>query len=137
MVEEGTARRIKHWLPHTLAAKTGTTNDLRDSWFVGIERDKLGVVWVGRDDNKSAGLTGSSGALNVWGDIFSSLNVQDLDLLAPENVEFANVNTKTGEIVGSSCDGSISLAFYSGQVEQGVLSCDPNKPSIFRFFNRL
>jgi len=49
-----------------VAGKTGTTNDNRDSWFAGFDNSKLSVVWVGRDDNQSTGLTGSSGALRVW-----------------------------------------------------------------------
>ncbi len=40
------------WL-HT-AGKTGTSNDLRDSWFAGFTGDRLGVFWMGRDDNKPA-----------------------------------------------------------------------------------
>ena len=49
-----------------VAGKTGTTNDNRDSWFAGFDNSKLSVVWVGRDDNQSTGLTGSTGALRVW-----------------------------------------------------------------------
>ena len=49
-----------------VAGKTGTTNDNRDSWFAGFDNSHLSVVWVGRDDNQSTGLTGSSGALRVW-----------------------------------------------------------------------
>jgi penicillin-binding protein 1B len=33
-----------------IAGKTGTTNDKRDSWFVGYTRDLIGVAWVGQDD---------------------------------------------------------------------------------------
>ena len=34
------------------AGKSGTTNDLRDAWFVGFTPDLLTVVWVGFDDNQ-------------------------------------------------------------------------------------
>ena len=53
--------------------KTGTTDGLRDSWFAGFNHELLGVVWVGRDDNKEAGLTGASGALRIWADVVPPL----------------------------------------------------------------
>jgi penicillin-binding protein 1B len=48
------------------AGKTGTTSDYRDAWFVGYTSDLLVLVWVGFDDNRSTGLSGSSGALPIW-----------------------------------------------------------------------
>src|SRR5262249_56498013 len=48
------------------AGKTGTTNDLRDAWFVGFTPELLTVVWVGFDDNQPVGLSGSQAALPIW-----------------------------------------------------------------------
>jgi penicillin-binding protein 1B len=48
------------------AGKTGTTNDLRDAWFVGFTPELLTVVWVGFDDNQPLGLSGSRAALPIW-----------------------------------------------------------------------
>ena len=48
------------------AGKTGTTNDLRDAWFVGFTPELLTVVWVGLDDNQALGLSGSQAALPIW-----------------------------------------------------------------------
>jgi len=44
------------------AGKTGTTNELRDAWFVGFTPDLLAVVWVGFDDNQPVGLSGAQAA---------------------------------------------------------------------------
>jgi len=57
-----------------LAGKTGTTNDLRDSWFAGFSGNYLAVVWVGRDDNLPTGVTGSQGALKVWRKVMRQLH---------------------------------------------------------------
>ena len=45
------------------AGKSGTTNDLRDAWFVGFTPELLTVVWVGLDDNMPLGLSGTQAAL--------------------------------------------------------------------------
>jgi penicillin-binding protein 1B len=49
-----------------LAAKTGTTDDRRDSWFAGYSADRVSVVWVGYDDNSRTRLSGTRGALPLW-----------------------------------------------------------------------
>ena len=48
------------------AGKSGTTNDLRDAWFVGFTPELLAVVWVGFDDNTPLGLSGTQAALPIW-----------------------------------------------------------------------
>ena len=88
-VREGTGRGIYQVLPDSqdIAGKTGTTDDLRDSWFAGFTGDRLGVVWIGRDDNQSTGLTGSSCALHVWRDLFVHFSDPGLTQTAVENIE--------------------------------------------------
>jgi len=92
VVEQGTATWLKQRLPDglTVAGKTGTTNDMRDSWFAGFSGDRVLVVWVGRDDNKPMGLTGSSGALRVWGDIMAKIDNQPLSDSSPDTIELAS-----------------------------------------------
>ena len=66
---EGTARSLRWRNPgQYFSGKTGTTNNLNDSWFVGFDSDEVVTTWVGKDNNKSAGLTGSSGALVLFSD---------------------------------------------------------------------
>jgi membrane carboxypeptidase/penicillin-binding protein len=54
------------------AGKTGTTDGLRDAWFVGYTPDLVVGVWVGVDDGTSLGLTGSQAALPIWGPIMQA-----------------------------------------------------------------
>ena len=111
VVEQGTARSLSARLPGLmpLAGKTGTTNDLRDSWFAGFGDDILGVVWLGRDDNKSTGLTGATGALQVWSDIMQVLHPQPLSLSAPEGVTWMFVHGDGA--VEEDCPGSTAFPF--------------------------
>ena len=76
VVEHGTGRPARNILPRdmTVAAKTGTSDDFKDSWFAGFSNSYLTVVWVGRDDNTPVGLTGSGGALTVWAPILANLS---------------------------------------------------------------
>ena len=69
VINEGTGNGVRR-AGFTLdaAGKTGTTNDLRDAWFVGFTPDLLTVVWVGFDDNQTVGLSGSQAALPIWAD---------------------------------------------------------------------
>lgn len=89
VVEQGTGMWLKQKLPGDLivAGKTGTTNGQRDSWFAGFSGDKVMVTWIGRDDNEPTGLTGSSGALRLWGDIMARLQTQSLDFQAPQSIQ--------------------------------------------------
>lgn len=65
----GSAHRLKDGNPRladvSFAAKTGTTNDGKDSWIVGFNQQWLFVVWVGNDQSEKAALTGAGAALTV------------------------------------------------------------------------
>jgi penicillin-binding protein 1B len=80
------------------AGKTGTSDDLRDSWYAGFTGEHLAVVWVGQDDNSSSGKTGSSGALLVWEELFAELPSRPIRLAFSEQVRwnpFGAENCKT------------------------------------------
>lgn len=114
-----------------LAGKTGTTDQLRDSWFAGFSGDKVMVVWVGRDDNKSAGLTGSSGALPLWGDIMRRTHVLPLTLFQPDNVENIWVDRRTGLLSGPDCDDALALPFIRGSAPTVQSDCLIEQPKGF------
>jgi penicillin-binding protein 1B len=68
--------------------KTGTTDDLKDSWFAGFGDRYLGVVWVGRDDNRPMGLTGAVGAMPVWADIMGRFGLEPFPAVPPAEVQW-------------------------------------------------
>lgn len=83
VMTHGTARSAARVLrTSALAGKTGTTDELRDSWFAGFGGDYQATVWVGRDNNEPAGLTGAAGALQVWARLMDTLDPRPVDLFA-------------------------------------------------------
>ena len=124
-VREGTGRGLYQVLPASqdIAGKTGTTDNLRDSWFAGFTGDRLGIVWIGRDDNQSIGLTGSSGALRVWGDLFAGFNSPDQAPVAVENIEYQWIEPKTGLLADAGCPDAVQLPFIVGSAPVESASC--------------
>ena len=67
VAERGTAAGVRAGgLRGPIAAKTGTTDEERDLWFMGFTPDLVAVVWIGFDDPRSVGMPGAAGALPVW-----------------------------------------------------------------------
>jgi penicillin-binding protein 1B len=114
VIQQGTARsapaRIKAL---QTAGKTGTTDDLKDSWFAGFGNDYLAVVWLGLDDNQPTGLTGATGALRVWSDFMMAMESQPLRLYPPSGIVFA----KRGWF--GDC-----VPFIAGHLPDGYTECD-------------
>lgn len=125
VVKRGTAKAIGKSFPDKrFAGKTGTTNDLRDSWYVGFGRERLAVVWLGRDDNQSSQLTGASGALRVWQDLFKQLNEPGISLELPDSLVWGY--QKGGFFsVFSRCKNKPQIPFYQEQLPPEYEVCEP------------
>jgi penicillin-binding protein 1A len=70
VIQEGTGRRAMELGREDLAGKTGTTNDVRDSWFCGYQKDLVTIAWMGFDDFAPLGKgeTGGQAGLGMWMD---------------------------------------------------------------------
>ncbi len=88
VVSEGTAVALRSspLRDHAVAGKTGTSDNLRDSWFAGFTGDHLSIVWLGRDDNSPIGLSGSAGALRVWENVMRHVPTSPLSLIEPQGI---------------------------------------------------
>lgn len=122
VVSEGTARSLTQYLPTSVGAagKTGTTDELRDSWFAGFTGNRLGVVWIGRDDNKPTGLTGATGAMAVWGRIMQALHPQPLELIEPEGIEWARLDAGSYSPSADNSRDNLILPFAPGTMPRGA-----------------
>ncbi len=106
-----------------LAGKSGTTNDTRDSWFAGYSGNNLAVVWLGLDDNKVTGLTGSSGALPVWTNVMKQLRQKPVHLRQPDDVQWQWIDTSTGDLSGQGCEGALYTPLLSHTVPRRATPC--------------
>jgi len=125
VMREGTGRSAYQVLPKSLqvAGKTGTTNDLKDSWFAGYTGDYLAVFWVGRDDNKSTGVTGSSGALKLWRALMQQVATQPVYLAMPDSVESVWIEPETGLLANELCEDAVKYAFVRGSEPADNATC--------------
>jgi penicillin-binding protein 1B len=98
------------------AGKTGTTNDLRDAWFVGFTPELLTVVWVGLDGNQPLGLSGTQAALPIWTAFMMKALAghPNVEFDAPDEVTFVLIDRDTGKLAGPYCPRTISEAFTIG-----------------------
>jgi penicillin-binding protein 1B len=101
VIDRGTAVSARQaGLKGELAGKTGTTDDGRDSWFVGFSPSLLTVVWVGRDDGAPTRLTGASGALQIWIRFMKKAGFLEEKFRAPDGIHFVEIDRTRG-CVGS------------------------------------
>ncbi|MFM7275399.1 MAG: penicillin-binding transpeptidase domain-containing protein, partial [Gammaproteobacteria bacterium] len=132
VLRDGTATAVYRHLPGWLiaAGKTGTTDDLRDSWFAGYTGDLLAVAWIGRDDNGVTGLTGASGALRVWSRMMAEVSRVPLRPRAPEGVVEQWVDTAGGGLSAPGCPGAREVPFLAGTSPAYAASCGPRAGAV-------
>ncbi len=131
VVSQGTAHALNRYFSSEfgLAGKTGTTDDLRDSWFAGFDGDRLGVVWMGRDDNQSTGLSGSTGAMQIWRDLFERIGAAPVLTVQPETIEWRSVDLESGGLADTQCANTVQLPFLVGSQLPETAPCAGGNPS--------
>ena len=109
------------------AGKTGTTNDLRDAWFVGFTPELLTVVWVGFDDNQPVGLSGAQAALPIWTQFMTRAVAghASLPFDVPGGIAFADIDPDTGTLASPACPLTIRQAFLAGT--EPTQTCDAHR----------
>jgi len=125
VVERGTARGLHSLLGRDslIAGKTGTTNERRDSWFVGYNRDRVAAVWVGLDDNRPAGVTGGNAAMRVWAKLFRQLPSAPVDLRMPDGAAYIWVDVQQNALTDPGCAAAVQIPFIDGTEPQKATKC--------------
>ncbi|MBO0234080.1 penicillin-binding protein 1B [Vibrio parahaemolyticus] len=120
-VAQGTGRYLQSQFAWAaLAGKTGTSNDTRDSWFVGIDGREVTTIWLGRDDNKPINLTGSSGALRVYAEYLAQRIPERLELPWPKEVTTLGFKPTSNGGLEMNCRSDYKLPVWdkTGQIKQ-------------------
>jgi penicillin-binding protein 1B len=117
-VEVGTGRSLRALGYHgDVAAKSGTTNDFRDGWFVGYTPSLAVGVWVGYDDGRSIGRPGAAVALPIFARFLEAAGGPNgsrgpygqVEFEQPSGLIVADVNPETGLLAGPGCPGQLEL----------------------------
>jgi penicillin-binding protein 1B len=118
-VENGTGRVVRQLgVKGPVAGKTGTTNDARDSWFVGYTPRILTTVWVGFDSNKELRLTGAQAAAPIWAKYMKCIEKYEpvLDFFPPDSVVSSTLDRTSGLLLTDNCplENAITELFVRG-----------------------
>ena len=101
VVQHGTGWRARS-LGRPVAAKTGTTDQFMDAWFIGYTPELIAGIWVGFDEERSLGEneTGARAASPIWVTFMSKM-LKDRpvkDFPVPEGIEFMKIDPQTGQV---------------------------------------
>ena len=133
VTKEGTAKALGTAFPRiNLAGKTGTTDDYRDSWFAGFDRNLVTTVWVGHDDNTPVNMSGASGALPIFAAFEAANSPKTLSRSFPSSLTIAHFNKQTGIHTQAGCPDLISVPAIKASLDKPA-SCqavrdNPAKP---------
>ncbi len=100
-----------------VAGKTGTSNEARDVWFVGLTPDYAIGVWIGYDDPQSMGReTGGTTAVPVFVEIAKAMNLPAKTFPRPPKVVEARIDRATGLLApeGFPKDTTMTEVFVEG-----------------------
>jgi penicillin-binding protein 1B len=89
-----------------VAAKTGTTNNSRDAWFIGYTPDILALVWVGFDNGDSIKATGAQAALPIWAELMKAIphQISHKDFRVPDGIVTRMICNDDGKpVVSQNC----------------------------------
>ncbi len=122
VIKRGTGYKAMALKRHDLAGKTGTTNDQRDAWFNGYQRNIVTHAWVGFDTPEEMGRyeTGGRAALPIWVDFMRVAldGVPEYQRPVPPGVIAAQINPTTGKLAAPGSSNTMLEYFLVGHLPE-------------------
>ncbi|MGE4609376.1 MAG: penicillin-binding transpeptidase domain-containing protein, partial [Myxococcota bacterium] len=141
----GTAAAVRSTgLRGHIAAKTGTSDEERDLWFVGFTPDLVAVVWIGFDEPRSVGLVSGRAALPVWRSFMKALTGGEIrgGFPRPSTVTETDIDPLTGALAVRGCPDRRRELFLEGTLPSEVCPSgavagrrEPGSQSLGRLFS--
>jgi len=136
VVEVGTGRGVKS-IGRPVAGKTGTTDDVRDAWFIGYTPSLVTGVWVGFDQEQSLGKheVGGRAAAPIWLYFMEkALQGKPVEVFpVPPGIVFSRIDPGTGLPVKKSARNAIYECFLEGTIPENGAPVDANEvPGVIR-----
>lgn len=128
---EGTAKDIRVKFPDiNMAGKTGTTDDYRDSWFSGFDKNILVTSWIGKDNNQPVNLSGASGAMQLFIDYQQQQEPKSLVRRFPDGLSIAHFDNETGHLSKAGCADTFSVPAITLALPPVPITCfgEPSVP---------
>ncbi|MFM8341472.1 MAG: penicillin-binding protein 1B, partial [Methylomonas sp.] len=75
------------------------------------------------DDNNPTGLTGATGALQIWNDLMRQISHQPVRLIAPDNIEMKWIDSNSGLLSSETCFGARLIPFIEGSGPTEFTDC--------------
>ncbi|MBN2644545.1 MAG: PBP1A family penicillin-binding protein [Desulfuromonadaceae bacterium] len=117
VVQQGTGWRAKA-LNRPVAGKTGTTNNLKDAWFIGYTPQLVAASWVGYDQERPLGKkeTGSRAAAPAWVKFMDNVCADwpKQNFTVPDRIQFLPVDPKTGLLEAEDNSEAVIEVFAPG-----------------------
>jgi penicillin-binding protein 1A len=122
VIQRGTGQRARVLQRPDLAGKTGTSNDRRDAWFSGYNRNLVATAWVGFDQERSLGAReeGSRTALPMWIAFMSEAldTTTDGRIPQPEGIVTVRIVPDSGLVAPAGYRDAIFEIFREGHVPE-------------------
>ena len=134
--DRGTARAARAaGIIFPVSGKTGTTDENRDSWFVGYTPEVLCAVWVGTDSGRDTGLSGAGGGLLIWTRFMKALYPASgpRALAVPQGVVTAVIDPASGYLATTACPEQFTEAFIEGTAPTETCPLHPVHPLVDTF----
>ena len=130
VIISGTAREARvYGMPQGVCGKTGTTDDQRDSWFVGFTPRMVVTVWLGADRYRSIGYSGASGAMPIASMILARLS-PPVTWTVPQNIVFCTIDPANGKLATLWTSGGLNVPYIRDTQPTEVSERGPSIPTL-------